>query len=113
MLDYLNLGSTPSDEDCAQVGSPDYENRANKELDAYMAQLERMFPGLETHKSMRFKKMWFPHDFGSYGEIVIVYDADNELEAATAIEIEWNTPTNWDEEAIKELNLTTNKENAK
>jgi hypothetical protein len=52
---------------------------------------------------MRFKKMWFPHDFGSYGEIVIVYDADNELEAATAIEIEWNTPTFWDDEAMKEL----------
>ena len=106
MLDYLNLGSTPSDEDCAQVGGPDYQNRANKELDAYKAQLERMFPGLETHKHMRFKKMWFPHDFGSYGEIVITFDVDNELEAATAIEIEWNTPTNWDQEAIEELNLT-------
>jgi hypothetical protein len=106
MLDYLNLGSTPSDEDCAQVGSPDYQNRANKELDAYKAQLERMFPGWETHKNLKFKKMWFPHDFGSYGEIVITFDPDNELEAATAIEIEWNTPTNWDEEAIKELNLT-------
>ena len=106
MLDYLNLGSTPSDEDCAQVGSPDYQNRANKELDAYKAQLERMFPGLETHKHMQFKKMWFPHDFGSYGEIVITFDVDNELEAATAIEIEWNTPTNWDQEAIEELNLT-------
>lgn len=105
MLDYLNLGPTPSDEDCAQVGSPDYKNRADKELDAYKAQLERMFPGLETHKHMQFKKMWFPHDFGSYGEIVIAFDVDNELEAATAIEIEWNTPTNWDQEAIKELNL--------
>jgi DNA-directed RNA polymerase specialized sigma24 family protein len=31
------------------------------------------------------------------------YDADNELEAATAIEIEWNTPTFWDDEAMKEL----------
>ena len=106
MLDYLNLGCTPSDEDCVQVGSPDYEIQANKELDAYMAQLVRMFPGLETHKHMKFAKVWFPHDFGSYGEIVIIFDADNELEAATAIEIEWNTPTNWDEEAIKELNLT-------
>ena len=106
MLDYLNFGSTPSDEDCAQVGGPDYQNRANKELDAYKAQLERMFPGLETHKHMKFKKMWFPHDFGSYGEIVITFDVDNELEAATAIEIEWNTPTNWDQEAIEELNLT-------
>jgi hypothetical protein len=106
MLDYLNLGSTPSDEDCAQVGSPDYQTRANKELDAYKAQLERMFPGWETHKNLKFKKVWFPHDFGSYGEIVITYDDDNELEAATAIEIEWNTPTNWDQEAIKELNLT-------
>jgi hypothetical protein len=103
MLDYLNLGPTPTNEDCAQVGSPDFEKRANRQLDAYKAQLERMFPGLKTHKSMEFKKMWFPHDFGSYGEIVIVYDADNELEAATAIEIEWNTPTHWDQEAIEEL----------
>jgi hypothetical protein len=107
MLDYINLGSTPSDEDCAQVGSPDYQNRANKELDAYKAQLERMFPGWETHKSLKFKKMWFPHDFGSYGEIVITFDVDNELEAATAIEIEWNTPTSWDEEARKELNIVS------
>jgi len=105
MLDYLNLGPTPSNEDCAQVGSPDFKNRADKELDAYKAQLERMFPGLETHKHMKFKKMWFPHEFGSYGEIVIVYDDSNELEAATAIEIEWNTPSYWDEEAKKELSL--------
>jgi hypothetical protein len=107
MLDYINLGSTPSDEDCAQVGSPDYQNRANKELDTYKAQLERMFPGWETHKNLKFKKMWFPHDFGSYGEIVITFDSDNELEAATAIEIEWNTPTSWDEEARKELNIVS------
>jgi hypothetical protein len=62
-----------------------------------------MFPGWETHKNLKFKKMWFPHDFGTYGEIVITFDSDNELEAATAIEIEWNTPTHWDQEAIKEL----------
>lgn len=106
MLDYLNLGSTPFDEDCAQLGSPDFENRANKELNAYKAQLERMFPEIQMHKSVRFKKKWFEHDFGLYGEIVVVYDSDSELECDTAIKIEHNTPKNWDEEAIKELNLT-------
>jgi hypothetical protein len=58
MLDYLMLGPTPTNEDCAQVGSPDFEKKANKQLDAYKAQLERMFPGWETHKNLKFKKMF-------------------------------------------------------
>ena len=35
MRDYLTIGSTPPDEDCAQVGSDDYLKRAFSEISRY------------------------------------------------------------------------------
>jgi len=31
MRDYFSIGQTPSEEDCAQVGQPDYRRKAMEE----------------------------------------------------------------------------------
>jgi hypothetical protein len=45
----------------------------------------------------------FPHDFGTYREVIVMYDDENEKEYALALEVEGNVPMNWDEKAKEEL----------
>lgn len=100
--EYMEIGPTPYDEDCAQVGFAGYRERADKELTAYINQLNRMFYDAEE-KGIRFKTKWFQHDFGNYGEVCIYWNTDNEVADVYAYEIERSLPSNWDEEALKEL----------
>ena len=101
-VDYIYLGPTPCDEDCAQVGQTNYRELANKEMHAYIDQLYRTFPDVDEF-NVRFKIKWHHHDFGTYGEVVAMYDAADEKSAQKAIDIEWNLPDKWDEEAIQTL----------
>jgi hypothetical protein len=101
MRDYLELGPTPCGEDCQQVGMPSYDPQmARKELVAYKNQLQRLFPagvfGIKT----------FPHDFGSYSEVVAYFgDEMTEAQNKAAWDAEGDLPENWDQEALKELRL--------
>jgi len=111
MRQYLELGSVPCAEDCFQVGSATTE-QMRKECVIYRKQLERQFPKGE------FVIKSFPHDFGTYLEVVIYYDdehicdcgldchEDCQCETDTeklAYEVEGNLPEYWDEEAKKQL----------
>lgn len=110
MRDYLTLGSTPSNEDCAQVGNSDYGIRSKIETTAYKNQLYRIFPEVLNSKTLSFSIKIFQHDFGSYKEVVINYDDDNEEEYNNIVitKIDKNIPEDWDEEALKEIkNQTT------
>ena len=111
MLDYLNLGPTPVNEDCAQVGSDNFREQCNKEMDAYIDQLKRMYPEVANYKGMSFKKHWQQHDFGSYGEVIITYDDEDEEEETLALKVEWNLPRNWDEIAKEKISEKVNKGN--
>jgi hypothetical protein len=68
MKDYITLGSTPSDEPCASVGEPDYPEKALPECRRFLQLLRKTF-GPEP-EGARFSIQWFPHDFGSYCEVV-------------------------------------------
>jgi hypothetical protein len=94
MRDYLTLGSAPYDEDCAQVGQPNFHVRARFECTVYAHQLNRIFHDGD------FKVKSFPHDFGSYYEVVIYYD---EKSAEYAFEVGHYLPSNWDEESRQQL----------
>lgn len=100
MFDYLSIGSTPADEPCAQLGSEGYEEKARIECIAFLHQLNRLWP------EGFFKLKWFPHDFGSYCEVIAMFDPnappDNALTKA-AFEAEANTPLKWDQAALEEL----------
>jgi hypothetical protein len=101
MREYLNIGSTPSDEACAQVGSHDYSERSRAECKAFVAQLRRVF-GTEPDGAVVTVKS-FPHDFGSYREVVCYYDDGLPLSVEYAFKLERETPERWDDEARKEL----------
>lgn len=101
MRDYLSIGPTPTGEDCAQVGSENYLERARRECKVFIAQLKRVFgePPFGAHLSITSN----PHDFGSYLDVAVVYHDDVEEAVKYAFKVEAETPEYWDEEAKKEL----------
>lgn len=101
-MEYIELGPTPSQENCAQVGTDEFALQAPKEMKAYMNQLNRMFPEVANSKTLAFAIKWFPHDFGTYGEVVIKYLPGNE-EEDIVYKIERELPEYWDTEARMEL----------
>ena len=103
MIDYMDIGSSPTDEYCAQLGSDGYEVLSRIELNAYVHQLERMFPHVKETDSLKFAVKRFNHDFGTYAEVVIYFNTENEHDYEYAILIEHNLPMNWDEEAKEEI----------
>lgn len=98
MNTYLEIGQTPISEPCAQVGFDGYEFLSRLECKYFKQQLEEQFPQGE------FRVKSFPHDFGTYREVCVIYDDDSEddrMEAAFAAESSaWE---NWKPETLASL----------
>jgi hypothetical protein len=94
MQDYLALGSVPSDEPCAQVGSDNYASESRRECRRFKAALESLFPPPD---GTRFGIKSFPHDFGEYREVVAVFDGEDKDHITWATEVENNCPFTWEE----------------
>lgn len=86
---YLVIGCTPPEEDCYPAGHP----LAYKETLVYLRQLRREFP------QGNFRVKAFPHDFGTYHEVVALLGEEND--AAYAAEA--TCSPKWDTEALGEL----------
>ena len=95
MSEYLELGSVPVDEDCVQVGSREYESQWKAEGNRYVALLKQKFPQHEQ-TGVRFVVMAFPHDFGTYHEVVAKYQKDSKGEDF-AYFVEAHLPTTWED----------------
>lgn len=102
-MDYIDIGSVPSGEDCAQVGTEGYFEKGNKECRAFLNQLRRQF-GVEP-LGARLKIKTNQHDFGPYQEVVCCYDENNQAAANYALKLESEMPEHWDEESLRELKL--------
>lgn len=93
-MEYMELGPVPCNESCAQVGSDEYQDRAKAECRRYKALLEKTCPVPEgVEASYAIKR--FPHEFGSYYEVVVKYNPNNEAACNFAFEVEGNTPHTW------------------
>ena len=95
MRNYVELGATPFGEDCVQVGTPDYHDLAKKECQRYIDLLRKKFG--EEPEGARLAIKSFPHDFGSYLEVVCYYDEDNEKSGEYAYNMEATSPEYWSE----------------
>jgi hypothetical protein len=93
MSDFLNIGSSPSEEDCFGVGHP----LAHQECDIYREQLEREFPAGD------FRVKGFPHDFGRYYEVVAVFGVGEDEQTQAAWEAEGEASPVWDELAAGKI----------
>lgn len=99
---FIEIGPSPTEETCAQVGSDNYQRESSVQCKVFRRMLNRLFPlpeGVDAVVSIKS----FPHDFGSYREVVCHYDPENEAEADYAFRLERETPERWDAIAAWEL----------
>jgi hypothetical protein len=95
--EYLELGSAPADESCAQVGSENYYEQMRAEAVRYIQLLRKRFG--EEPPGALFRLKAFPHDFGTYHEVCIVYEIENEEASEYAYAVESNLPANWTDDS--------------
>lgn len=100
--DVLEIASVPIDEDCAQLGvMDDYRQLALRECAALKRQLTRVFGDPPTGARLVTKSN--PHEFGTYFEVAVEFDANNTRAVDYAYKLEAETPAKWDKIAIEEL----------
>ena len=102
MKNYESLGSSPYDEDCAQVGSIDYHELSKIELHEFKRMMELINPSPEDCIAYYAVKS-FPHDFGSYHELCAIYDDSSDIGQEWAINAENLTPSTWDQAAKERI----------
>ena len=106
MGDILTIACTPLDEPCVQIlDTMDYSSMMRKEVTIFKNQLERLKDSghFGPVQNAYFKVTSSPHDFGTYYDVEVVWNDDNEIDTEFVFKVEENIPLNWDEEAKKEL----------
>lgn len=111
--EYIYLGSAPSEEECAQVGSEGYVDRAIQECRAYINQLERIlvyqgYPKEKRPEAFCLVVRSESHDFGTYIEVCARIDSflDESGKAYDlGILLDYACPAEWDEQARAELGM--------
>ena len=93
MRQYFSIGSTPSEEDCAQVGQPDYRRKALEECERFIALIRDTLGSEPEGAELAIKS--FSHDFGTYYEVVIWFEPDDAAAVAYAVRCEDDAPTTW------------------
>src|SRR5882757_8336984 len=88
MMEILNIGPVPWGEDCAQVGSEDYDQRSRRECMAFLNQIRRVVGPEPPGAALVIKS--FPHDFGSYREVCCRYSDQDETATEYAFNAEGN-----------------------
>jgi len=107
----IEIGFSPSEEDCAQVGAEDYRERSRKEMKAFRSQILRHYPiphELQEQGKAGIQTSSVSHDFGSYRELVLSFDGACEEAWKWAMLVEEDPECamrTWDHEAQRELGL--------
>ena len=95
MKEYLILGSVPGNEHCSQVGDENYQEMSRVECRNFINLLRKKF-GSEP-EGARLSVKSFPHDFGTYREVVCYYSEKFPLSSDYCFNIEANLPLNWED----------------
>ena len=97
--EYIELGSAPYNEDCAQVGTPNYAVNARRECQHYITAI-RNYLGMEPDGAHLAVKS-FPHDYGTYYETVCYYDPEDQAAVEYAFRCEGQGPATWEDGSVK------------
>ncbi len=97
--DVVYLGTAPANEECAQVGSPDYQDRALRECRAYAEAIRKVLGPEPEGARLRVKRE--SHDYGSYWELIVEYDGGNEAAARYAARCDAEAPTTWEDAGMR------------
>ena len=103
MIDYLEIGPTPAEEDCEQLG-PNYDpEKARAECKRFIAAI-RATVGPEP-EGARLVIRPNSHDFGTYYEVAVRFDSDSEQAEDYAYRVETGAPSRWIESPQDSFNL--------
>jgi hypothetical protein len=99
MKDYMVIDSSPYEENCAQVGSDNYEKRAKQECSKFINLIVKKcgVPPIGA----KLKTTSFPHDFGRYYEVIVEFDTAVEDSVEYALFVEANAPRTWNDNKMK------------
>lgn len=97
------IGSSPPNEEPAQVKQPNYREQATKECNALIGQIRRQF-GSEPLGS-RIEVQENVHEFGPYYEVVILCDDTGSDGVQYAVQVEECLEGRWDRIAKRELGI--------
>jgi hypothetical protein len=101
MMEFVELDSTPTEEECEQLG-PNYDpHKARRECLTFIEQIKRTFG--EPPQGVRIKVSSNAHDFGTYYGIKITFNDSDDDGSDYAYKIEGDLPKHWDEQAKKDL----------
>jgi hypothetical protein len=89
MRDFISLGPVPCNEPCAQLGTAIYDARRRIENQVFRNQLETEFPAAV------FGCKAFPHDFGTYHELVVYFETDDAEATDFALHVETEASSEW------------------
>jgi hypothetical protein len=92
--DYIEIGSSPAAEDCAQVGDENYNEQSRVECRRFVELLTKTFG--EPPAGAEFGIKNFSHDFGGYREVVVYFDDNYPDSVDFAYQVEANSPQTWE-----------------
>jgi hypothetical protein len=93
MRDYINIGPSPCEEECVQLGSDNYRSLAREECSKFIQAIRQKLGEEPEGAELRTKS--FPHDFGTYLEVVCWFDDEVPESFDYALACESDSPTTW------------------
>lgn len=93
MRGELSIGPAPANEPCAQVGVPGYAGRARDECRRFIDLIRRAIGPEPPGARLRVKG--FLHEFGTYYEVVVEYNSEDEAAVDYAYRVEREAPATW------------------
>ena len=93
MRDYTSIGPSPCDEECVQVGTPDYMALARPECQRFLELIRKELGPEPPGAQLRIKSN--AHDFGSYLDVVCYFDDQDEEATDYAYRCEADAPQTW------------------
>ena len=94
MKDYLSIGPTPASESCQQLGSPNYdEGMAIEECHKFIKRIREVCGPEKGLSRLVVKRN--DHDFGTYYDVNVRFDDEDEEGMDYAYFVESNAPETW------------------
>jgi len=101
-MEYEDLGTnTPSDEECAQLGSISYDKRSSIETEVFINMMIKRF-GTPPGDSY-FDTKYHEHDYGTYKTVAYYYDSHSYSQQKYIDKVLNRIPEQWTVIARKEL----------
>lgn len=97
--DIYWLGPAPAMEECIQVGSDDYARNAKTECRAFIEAIRKVCGHEPEGARLTVKSQ--PHDFGSYYEVAVIFDGNDQAAAEYAAKCDEKAPGTWEEAGMQ------------